>query len=85
MGSESIAHEAEGRTGLDVATCGVANATRFYSLATNFSHLVARLAPRFFDLVLKFLIEFNTLILSCSRMKPMKSCSILLLATLFTC
>ena len=71
--------------GLDVATCGVANATRFYSLATNFSRLVARLAPRFFDLVLKFLIEFNTLILSCSRMKPMKSCSILLLATLFTC
>ena len=72
-------------SGLDVATCGVANATRFYSLATNFSRLVARLAPRFFDLVLKFLIEFSTLILSCSRMKPMKSCSILLLATLFTC
>ena len=61
--------------GLDVATCGVANATRFYSLTTNFSPLVARLAPRFFYLVLKFLIEFNTLILSCSRMKPMKSCS----------
>ena len=72
-------------TGLDVATCGVANATRFYSLATNFSRVVARLAPRFFYLVLKFLTEFNTLILSCSRMKPMKSCSILLLATLFTC
>ena len=71
--------------GLDVATCGVANATRFYSLATNFSRLVAGLAPRFFDFVLKFLIEFNTLILSRSRMKPMKSCSILLLATLFTC
>ena len=67
-------------SGLDVATCGVANATRFYSLATNFSRLLARLAPRFF--VLKFLIEFNTLILSRSRMKPMKSCSILLLATL---
>ena len=29
----------------------------------------------FFDLVLKFLIEFNTLILLCSCMKPMKSCS----------
>ena len=56
-------------------TCRVANATRFYSLATNFSRLVARLAPRFFDLVLKFLIEFNTLILLCSCMKPMKSCS----------
>ena len=65
----------EGQSGLDVATCGVANATRFYSLATNFSLLVARLAPRFFDLVLKFLIEFNTLILLCSCMKPMKSCS----------
>ena len=61
--------------GPDVATCGVANATRFYSLTTNFSRLVARLAPRFFDLVLKFLIEFNTLILSCLRMKPMKLCS----------
>ena len=33
------------------------------------------LAPRFFDLVLKFLIEFSTLILLCSCMKPMKSCS----------
>ena len=65
-------------------TCGVANATRFHSLTTKFSRLVATLAPRFFDVVLKFLIEFNTLILSCSRMKPMKSCSILLLATLFT-
>ena len=61
--------------GLNVATCGVANATRFYSLATNFSLLVATLAPRFFDLVLKFLIEFNTLILLCSCMKQMKSCS----------
>ena len=61
--------------GLDVATCGVANATGFYSLATNFSLLVATLAPRFFDLVLKFLIEFNTLILLCSCMKQMKSCS----------
>ena len=62
-------------SGLDVATCGVANATRFSSLATNFSLLVARLAPRFCDLVLKFLIEFSTLILLCSCMKPMKSCS----------
>ena len=30
--------------GLDVATCGVANATGFGPLATNFSHLVASLA-----------------------------------------
>ena len=32
------------RAGLDVATCGVANATGFGPLATNFSHLVASLA-----------------------------------------
>ena len=31
-------------TGLDVATCGVANATGFGPLATNFSLLVASLA-----------------------------------------
>ena len=31
-------------TGLDVATCGVANATGFELLATNFSLLVASLA-----------------------------------------
>ena len=31
-------------TGLDVATCGVANATGFGPLATNFSRLVASLA-----------------------------------------
>ena len=35
-------------SGLDVATRGVANATRFYLVATNFSHLVARLAPKIF-------------------------------------
>ena len=31
-------------TGLNVATCGVANATGFGPLATNFSRLVASLA-----------------------------------------
>ena len=31
-------------TGLNVATCGVANATGFGPLATNFSHVVASLA-----------------------------------------
>ena len=35
-------------SGLDVATCGVANATGFYSVATNFSYLVTRLAPEIF-------------------------------------
>ena len=34
------------RAGLDVATCGVANATSFYSVATKFSRLVANLAPK---------------------------------------
>lgn len=34
--------------GLDVATCGVANATGFDPLATNFSPLVASLAPKIF-------------------------------------
>ena len=33
------------RSGLDVTTRGVANATGFYSVATNFSCLIARLAP----------------------------------------
>ena len=33
-------------TGLDVVTPGVANATWFYLVATNFSRLVARPAPR---------------------------------------
>ena len=32
------------QSGLDVATCGVANATGFGPLATNFSRAVARLA-----------------------------------------
>ena len=31
-------------SGLDVATCGVANVTGFGPLATNFSHAVASLA-----------------------------------------
>ena len=35
---------ARSSTGLDVATCGVANATGFGPLATNFSLLVASLA-----------------------------------------
>ena len=33
-------------SGLNVATCGVANATSFYSVATKFSCLVANLAPK---------------------------------------
>ena len=37
-------------SGLDVATCGVANVTRFYSVATKFSSLVANLAPKICDL-----------------------------------
>ena len=36
------------QAGLDVATHGVANATRSYSVVTNFSRLVARLAPKIF-------------------------------------
>ena len=39
-------------TGLDVATCGVANATSFHSVATKFSHLVANLAPKIGDFLL---------------------------------
>ena len=37
--------------GLDVATCGVANATRFYSLATNFS-LLAPVARKMVNLTI---------------------------------
>ena len=39
-------------SGLNVATHGVANATRFYSVATKFSHLVANLAPKIGDFLL---------------------------------
>ena len=39
-------------TGLDVTTCWVANATRFYSVATKFSRLVANLAPKIGDFLL---------------------------------
>ena len=39
-------------SGLDVATCGVANATSFYSVATKFSRLVANLAPKIGDSLL---------------------------------
>ena len=42
----------DGKTGLDVATCGVANATSFYSVATKFSRLVANLAPKIGDFLL---------------------------------
>ena len=38
-------HLLASKAGLDVATCGVANATGFEPLATNFSLLVASLAP----------------------------------------
>ena len=34
--------------GLNVATCGVASAARFYSVVTNCSRLVIRLATRIF-------------------------------------
>ena len=37
---------------LDVATCGVANVTSFYSVATTFSSLVANLAPKICDFLL---------------------------------
>ena len=40
------------KAGLDVATCGVANATSFYSVATKFSRLVANLAPKIGDFLL---------------------------------
>ena len=39
-------------SGLDVATCGIANATSFYSVATKFSHLDANLAPKIGDFLL---------------------------------
>ena len=38
--------------GLDVAIRGVAKATRFYSVATKFSRLVANLAPKIDDFLL---------------------------------
>ena len=37
----------------DVATCGVANTTSFYSVATKFSRLVTNLAPKIGDFILK--------------------------------
>ena len=39
-------------SGLDVATCGVANATSFYAVATKFSRLVANLASKIGDFLL---------------------------------
>ena len=39
----------EAISGLDIATCGVANVTSFYSVATKFSRLVANLAPKIGD------------------------------------
>ena len=44
------------RVGLDVATCGVANATEFGPLATNFSLLVASLATQFQVIILFYLV-----------------------------
>jgi len=38
--------------GLNVATCGVVNATSFYSVATKFSRLVANLATKIGDFLL---------------------------------
>ena len=45
---------------LDVATSEVASATGFHSLATNFSHLVARLATKIF-LFYHFYLIFHSL------------------------
>ena len=42
---ESVGNHA----GLDIATCGVANAISFYSVATRFSSLVTNLAPKISD------------------------------------
>ena len=39
-------------TELDIATCGVANVTTFYSVATKFPRLVANLAPKIGDFLL---------------------------------
>ena len=39
-------------SGLDIVTCGVANATSFYSVVTKFSRLVANLAPKIGDFLL---------------------------------
>ena len=39
-------------SGVNVATCGVANATSFYSLGTKFSCLVTSLAPKMGDFLL---------------------------------
>ena len=44
-----VKENSQGLAGLDVATCGVANATSFYSVATKFSRLVANLAPKIGD------------------------------------
>ena len=38
--------------GLDVVTCGVANAASFYLVVTKFSRLVANLAPKIGDFLL---------------------------------
>ena len=38
--------------GLDVVTCGVANAISFYSVATKFSRLVTNLSPKIGDFLL---------------------------------
>ena len=52
---ESYKSESKSRVGdpgLDVATCGAANATSFYSVAIKFSRLVANLAPKIGDFLL---------------------------------
>ena len=50
-------------TGLDIATCGVATATTFYSVATKFPRLVANLAPKIGDFLLW---EKRTLMIICA-------------------
>ena len=45
-------------SGLNVATCGVANATGFGPLATNFSHVVASLATAISTYYLIFIYFF---------------------------
>ena len=42
----------EAISGLEITTCGIANATSFYSMATKFSRLVANLAPQIGDFLL---------------------------------
>ena len=49
-------------SGLNVATCGVANATGFGPLTTNFSHVVASLATTistYYFIFINFFISYD--------------------------